>query len=89
MAIVSEHRGLYSVQSICAGLGVGRASYYRTEHPRQPGQTERIHPRALSMGERDSVLGVLNSERFCDQATGSDTTIGSAEKPLNLICDSG
>jgi hypothetical protein len=27
MAMVSEHRGLYSVPSICAGLGIGRASF--------------------------------------------------------------
>jgi hypothetical protein len=26
MAMVREHRALYSVQSICAGLGMGRAS---------------------------------------------------------------
>jgi len=70
MAMVREQRAEFGVQPMCAGLGLARASYYRTEHPRQPGQTERIHPRALSMGERDSVLGVLNSERFCDQAPG-------------------
>ena len=70
MAMVSEHRALYSVQSICAGLGVGRASYYRLQRPSLPPATDRMHPRALSMGEQDSVLGVLNSERFCDQAPG-------------------
>ena len=70
MAMVIEHRALYSVQSICAGLGVGRASYYRLQRPSLPPATDRIHPRALSMGERDSVVGVLNSERFCDQAPG-------------------
>jgi putative transposase len=29
-----------------------------------------MHPRALSLGEREEVLGVLNSERFWDQAPG-------------------
>ena len=70
MATVSEHRALYSVPSICAGLGVGRASFYRWQRPRSPSPTERIHPRALSVNERQDVLGVLNSERFGDQAPG-------------------
>ena len=70
MATVSDHRVLYSVPSICAGLGIGRASFYRWQRPRSPLPTERIHPRALSVNERQDVLGVLNSERFCDQAPG-------------------
>lgn len=70
MAVVSEHRALYSVQSICAGLGVGRASFYRWQRPSPPSPTERIHPRAFSVNERQEVLRVLNSERFWDQAPG-------------------
>jgi putative transposase len=70
MATVSDHRVLYSVPSICAGLGIGRASFYRWQRPSPPLPTERIHPRALSVNERQDVLGVLNSERFCDQAPG-------------------
>lgn len=70
MAVVSEHRALYSVQSICAGLGVGRASFYRRQRPSPPSPTERIHPRALSVNERQEVLSVLNSGRFWDQAPG-------------------
>lgn len=70
MAIVSEDPGLYSVQSICAGLGIGRASFYRWQRPSPAVLTERIHPRALSVNERQEVVGVLNSERFWDQAPG-------------------
>jgi len=70
MAMVSEHRALYSVPSICAGLGIGRASFYRWQRPSAPAVTERMHPRALSVNERHQVLGVLNNERFCDQAPG-------------------
>jgi putative transposase len=70
MAMVSEHRTLYSVQSICAGLGMGRASLYRWQRPSPRPLIERIHPRALSVNERQEVLGVLNSERFWDQAAG-------------------
>lgn len=70
MAVVSEHKALYSVRRICAALGLARASYYRLQRsiPRSP--TERIHPRALSVGEQQEVLRVLNSERFWDQAPG-------------------
>lgn len=32
--------------------------------------TERIHPRALSVNERQDVLEVVNSQRFRDQAPG-------------------
>jgi putative transposase len=70
MAMVSEHRGLYSVPSICAGLGIGRASFYRWQRPGRRAVTEPIHPRALSVKERQDVLEVVNSERFCDQAPG-------------------
>jgi putative transposase len=70
MAMVSEHRGLYSVPSICAGLGIGRASFYRWQRPGRRAVTEPIYPRALSVKERQDVLEVVNSERFCDQAPG-------------------
>ena len=70
MAMGSEHRGLYSVPWICAGLGIGRASFYRWQRPSPRAVTERMHPRALTVNERHQVLGVLNSERFCDQAPG-------------------
>jgi len=70
MAVVREHRALYSVGWLCLALGVGRASYYRRERPGPRAVSERQHPRALSDGERQEVLGVLNSERFWDQAAG-------------------
>ena len=68
--MVSEHRALYSVQSMCAGMGIGRASFYRWQRPSPPSLTERIHPRALSVNQRQDVVGVLNSERCWDQAPG-------------------
>ncbi|MCA1604580.1 MAG: IS3 family transposase [Acidobacteria bacterium] len=70
MAVVREQRGEYGVQPICAALGVGRASYYREQRPSPRDVIERIHPRALSLSERQDVLGALNSQRFCDQAPG-------------------
>lgn len=70
MAVVREKRAWYSVEWLCLALGVGRASYYRRERARPRAVSERQHPRALSVGERQEVLGVLNSERFWDQAPG-------------------
>jgi putative transposase len=55
---------------MCAGLGLARASYYRLRGPSCQVPTRPIHSRALSVGERQDVLGVLNSERFWDQAPG-------------------
>ncbi len=69
MAVIQEHKAKDSVDAICAGLGIARASYYRSQRPTEP-VGERIHPRALSVNEQQAVLGVLNSERFCDQAPG-------------------
>lgn len=70
MAAVTEHKAKYSADAICAGLGVARASYYRSQRPGLKRVIERIHPRALSVSEQHKVIEVLNSERFCDQAPG-------------------
>jgi len=70
MATISDYRTRYSVQRVCAGLGVGRASFYRWQRPSRAVVSERIHPRALSVNERRDVLEALNSERFWDQAPG-------------------
>jgi putative transposase len=70
MALVREHKAIYSVESICAGLGVARASYYRTERRGPVPVTERVPPRALSVNERQEVLAIVNTERFGDQAPG-------------------
>ena len=70
MAVIEEHKAKYSVERICAGLGVARASYYRRQPPNAVAKPKRSHPRALSANERQGVLGILNSERFWDQAPG-------------------
>jgi putative transposase len=70
MAVVRENQARYSVETICAGLGIARASYYRMKRPRRAPVAQRVHPRALSANERQEALGVLNSERFWDQAPG-------------------
>ena len=50
MAMVSEHRGLYSVPSICAGLKIGRASFYRWQ--RRPTGCNRTDSSSGLIGER-------------------------------------
>ena len=70
MALVREHKAIYSVESICAGLGVARASYYRRERRDLVPVTERVHPRSLSVNERQEVLGIVNSERFGTRRRG-------------------
>lgn len=57
------------VSSACDALDVPRASYYRGRKPRRDGSKPGPRPaRSLSAGEREEVLEVLNSERFCDAA---------------------
>lgn len=52
----------------CVALGVARATYYRRQRPRMAPREGGRHPRTLSAAERQGVLEVMNSERFCDQA---------------------
>ena len=64
------------IESACDALGVARASFYRRRPLFGPPRAESIPmpvvrslpPRALSSGEREGVLAVLNSERFQDCA---------------------
>jgi putative transposase len=64
------------IESACDALGVARASFYRRRPLLGPPLAESIPlpvirslpPRALSSGEREGVLAVLNSERFQDCA---------------------
>ena len=70
MAVIEEHKAKYSVERICAGLGVARASYYRRQRTNPVANTQRSHPRALTDNERQGVLETVNSERFWDQAPG-------------------
>jgi putative transposase len=64
------------IESACDALGVARATFYRRRPMFGPPLAESIPlpvvrslpPRALSSGEREGVLAVLNSERFQDCA---------------------
>src|SRR5512132_507052 len=61
------------VAAACRAAGRPRATHYRHHRhsqppPRPAPSAPRTQPRALSLGERQQVLDVLHSERFCDQA---------------------
>ena len=61
------------VAAACRAAGRPRATHYRHHRhsqppPRPAPSAPRPQPRALSLGERQQVLDVLHSERFCDQA---------------------
>jgi putative transposase len=68
---------LVGVSGACLAVGVPRATFYRWrrdgrgDHGQQaPAEMAPAppHPRALSVAERQAVLDVLHSERFCDTA---------------------
>jgi putative transposase len=70
------------VRDGCAALGISRARFYRARGRQQPVNTDpaastalvdpesdssrRAHPRALDATERQTVLALLHSPRFCD-----------------------
>jgi putative transposase len=58
----------WGVAPTCDALGVARATYYRRQRPPAPPRERRASPRALSPGERQTVLDVLHEPRFVDLA---------------------
>ena len=56
------------VSEACRVLGVPRSSLYRARKPRAESSPRPTSPRALSVGEREEIRAVLNSERFWDSA---------------------
>ena len=55
----------------CAALGVPRSSFYQARTPPRPRAVPRPRPRAhraLSPEEEQTIRGLLNAERFVDQA---------------------
>jgi len=70
MAAAAEVTREVGTAPVCRALGVARASVYRRRRPPAP-RPKRNRPtpaRALSAGERQTVLDVLHSQRFCDRS---------------------
>jgi len=68
MATVTQIGPRLGIAPTCAALGLPRASYYRRRQPPPAASPRRSPPRALSPGERDTVLAVLHEPRFADLA---------------------
>ena len=76
MDAVAQLSSTVGVESACDALSVARATFYRRRPLLGPPVSVSIpqpaarspSPRALTSGERDGVLAVLNSERFQDCA---------------------
>ena len=70
--LVAELAVVVGVAAACAALEVPRSWYYRRQAAPATARAEagqrRPPANALSQAERAEVRGVLNSERFCDQA---------------------
>ena len=69
MTAVTEELGpIVGTQAACRALGVSRASLYRRRRSRPAASARSQPPRALTAGERGTVLDQLHSPRFVDQA---------------------
>lgn len=69
MSSVLELGPVVGIVAACLALAVSRATYYRRFHGVATCAPPRPSPaRALTVQDRDAVLGVLNSERFIDVA---------------------
>lgn len=60
------------VYQCCKYLGIPRSTYYRWKKPKTMNvkRQKQRHPRALTEQEEQTVLTLLHSERFIDQAPG-------------------
>jgi len=68
MHLVTERGKEFGVATLCAAVGIPRASFYRRQQPpRVPARTH-PSPRALSAPERQRVLEILHEPRFVDLA---------------------
>jgi putative transposase len=72
-AAIAELEPLASTSRACALLGKSRATLHRQRNPRPPAGKEppgprAPHPAALSWGEQQALLAVLDSERFTDKS---------------------
>ncbi len=72
MSLVEQLSPCTGKKAACEALLVPRATFYRYQSSKSCSESSRIHrpvpPLALSSGERQTVIDVLHSEQFCDDA---------------------
>ena len=66
MQLVVERGKEFGVKTLCATVGIPRASFYRRQQPRPVAARERTSPRALTPPERQAALELLHEPRFVD-----------------------
>jgi putative transposase len=64
--VIDGQRDVLGVKPSCEALGLPRATYYRARIPSASVSRPRSSPRALSKEEKETVVVVLNEERFMD-----------------------
>lgn len=71
IAAIEQMEEEVEITTVCDAIGIKRATFYRRRRPKSAdasGKPRPTPPRALPQNEREEVLEVLNSERFCDCA---------------------
>jgi len=68
VTLVDERSDELTVMEACEAVDLARASYYRAKPSTDATEPTRRSHRRLSEDERQSVLDVLTSERFCDKS---------------------
>jgi putative transposase len=69
MEVVVQIEAEFGTKVACESMGVSRATYYRRWRTQRPPARRRpAPPRALTVVEREEVLGQLHSERFVDKS---------------------
>jgi putative transposase len=56
------------IKAACHAFGLARSGFYRGQHPATTPAPRPSPPRTLSSEERQTVLAMLHSARFVDQA---------------------
>ncbi len=69
MDIAERNKGKHTVKELCELLGISRSSWYYSQRPKGPDR--RTSPRKLTDAEHTTILSILNSERFQDEAVPS------------------
>ena len=68
MKLVDERPKILTIKEACECIGMSKSTYHRTKNPKPRGTSKRQSHRRLSDEEREKVLALLCSPRFCDMS---------------------
>lgn len=67
----SDSTRILTKSDLCLVLGIARSTYYRISSPKSESNImKKPSPRKLTEEEENTILSIINSERFCDMAPG-------------------